>query len=111
MGGRKILALAIALAMTGSALAAAQQRLFRSIDDDDDGFTDGIEAQGVVAIQQHSVFVEIVLEVRENVTQIHQFAAVVGLVKKCREARNIFDNAVLWFNDQFLFGNKTNKTF
>lgn len=109
MNSRKLFALFLVLALTGSALAVQQQRLYRTVQDNPSSEADP-EARGLIAIQQHSVFVEIIVEVRENVTQIHQFAAVVGLVKKCKQVRNVFDNAVLWFNDQFLFGNKSNRT-
>lgn len=101
MNSRKLFAMFLVLALTGSALALQQQQLYKNT---------GLKAEGLPAIQQHSVFVEIVVEETDNVEQIHQFAAVVGLVKKCKQVRNTFDNAVLWFNDQFLFGNKSKIT-
>jgi hypothetical protein len=36
---------------------------------------------------------------------------VVGVILKCKQVRQTFDNAVLWFNDQFLFGEKSNETY
>ncbi len=98
MNSRKLFAMFLVLALSGSALAIQQQQLYQNT---------GLTAEGLPAIQQHSVFVEIVVEEQDQVEQIHQFAAVVGLVKKCKQVRNVFDNAVLWFNDQFLFGNKS----
>jgi len=100
VNSRKLIALFLVLALTGSALAAQQQRLYRGSDDGD------LEASGVTGVQQHSVFIEIVVERQEENEQIHEFAAVVGLIKECKQVRNVFDNAVLWFNDQFLFGDK-----
>ena len=108
MHQRKAFAALLVLALTGSALGLQQQKLYRNVfinSESDEAF-----AEGVVAVQQHTVFLEIIVETRNNVTTVAHFAAVVGLVKKCREVRNVFDNAVLWFNDQFLFGNKSNKT-
>jgi hypothetical protein len=94
-------------ALIGSALAAQRDNVYR-----EDGNVEDIEAESVTAVQQHTVFVEIIAEKEKKVneTEIHQFAAVVGLVKQCiQEERNDrFDNAVLWFNDQFLFGDKEN---
>jgi len=94
----------LALTLTASVLAAQRDNVYRG---------DEPDAEGVTAVQQHSVFVEIVTEEqkRENETQIHQFAAVVGLVKECvnEQRRDQFDNAVLWFNDQFLFGQKSDE--
>lgn len=102
MNSRKLFALFMVFALTGSALAAQQNQYLK----EDQPPT----AEGVEAIQQHSVFVELVVEEKNEVNQIHKFAAVVGLVKKCVQERNVFDNAVLWFNDQFLFGDKKNNT-
>ncbi|MDX1610723.1 MAG: hypothetical protein R3185_00025 [Candidatus Thermoplasmatota archaeon] len=103
MNSRKLFALFLVLALTGSALAVQQQRLYKEESSSDIDPA----AEGVIGIQQHSVFVEIIVEQEVDREQIHQFAAVVGLVKKCKKVRNVFDNAVLWFNDQFLFGNKS----
>ncbi len=64
------------------------------------------EADDVTVVQQHTVFVELVLEDSDAVEEIHEFGAVVGLVKECKQQAEVFDNAVLWFNDQFLFGDK-----
>ncbi|MGH2669549.1 MAG: hypothetical protein ACRDH5_10650, partial [bacterium] len=101
MNSKQLLGVVAALVISVPAFAAADQYLYHNT---------GLTAQGVLAIQQHTVFVEIVEEkVRErDVVQIHQFAAVVALVKVCRQEirRDVFDNAVLWFNDQFLFGDK-----
>jgi len=102
VNSRKLIALFLVFALTGSALAAQQQRLYRGSADGD------AEASGVTAVQQHSVFIEIVVEDEEEPDEVHKFAAVVGLIKKCKQVRNVFDNAVLWFNDQFLFGDKRN---
>jgi len=96
VNSRKLFALLMVFALTGSALAA-QQNTYLNTEH---------KAKDVTAVQQHSVFVEIVVEAEADREQIHDFAAVVGLVKKCKQVRNVFDNAVLWFNDQFLFGDK-----
>lgn len=101
MNRRKMIALFLVLALTGSALALQQQKVYKEDNGDP-------RAEGVVAVQQHSVFVELIVEQNDTVRQEHKFAAVVGLVKECKEVRNVFDNAVLWFNDQFLFGTKAN---
>ncbi len=96
MNGRKMIALFMVFALTGTTMAAGATYWSH-------------EAEGVTAVQQHSIFVELILEVEEDVEQIHEFAAVVGLIKECRQQERIFDNAVLWFNDQFLFGDKANE--
>jgi len=90
----------LVLALTGSALAVTQERIYNG---------DEAEASGVTGVQQHSVFVEIIVEDKDGEEEVHKFAAVVGLIKKCKRVRNVFDNAVLWFNDQFLFGEKNNE--
>jgi hypothetical protein len=100
IAGRRVVAVLLVLALTGSALAVTQQRLYRGGGDGD------LEASGVETVQQHSVFVEIVVEEQDVEQEIHEFGAVVGLIKECKKVRNVLDNAVLWFNDQFLFGEK-----
>ena len=103
---RRLFALLLVLALTGAALAVTQERTYMRLDGRTPG--DG-SADDVVAVQQHATFVEIITQgegdKQENVTE---FAAVVGLVKKCKRVDNVFDNAILWLNDQFLFGNKSN---
>lgn len=112
MNSRKLFALFLVFALTGGALAG-QQNTYHCDTTEEGNNPDGcdpLEAKDVTAIQQHSVFVEVVVEAeaQQDVNQIHEFAAVVGLVKKCKRAErsDSFDNAVLWFNDQFLFGEK-----
>ncbi len=70
----------------------------------------------ITAVQQHTIFVELVIEedreggVGQDITP---FGAIVGLIKKCdrvAEETSQFDNAVLWFNDQFLFGDKQSRS-
>ncbi len=100
MDGRRYIALGLVLLLTGSALALQQQKVYKFEGGDD------IEARGVVAVQQHTVFTEFILEEDTTERNITEFAAVVGLVKKCIRTERTFDNAVLWFNDQFLFGAK-----
>ncbi len=97
MNSKKAMALALVLAFTGSAMAAGNTYMSHEADD-------------VQVVQQHTVFVELVLESDDvdGIDEIHEFGAVVGLVKECvmRGEGQQFDNAVLWFNDQFLFGTK-----
>ena len=105
MERRRLVALLVILLVGIPSLAAADTYLRAGT---------GLQARGVAAVQQHTVFVEIVQQetVVEDVVQIHQFAAIVALVKNCvniRE-RRLFDDAVLWFNDQFLFGDKNRQS-
>lgn len=116
MNSRKLFALFMVFALTGGALAGQQNTINCDTtgETNDPAGCDPLEAKDVTAIQQHSVFVEVIVEAEasaaEAVNQIHEFAAVVGLVKECKQrtdaSSSSFDNAVLWFNDQFLFGDK-----
>ncbi len=99
MHGRKWVALVMVLALTGSALALQQQKVYHRQGGDP-------AANDVPVIQQHAVFTELIVEENDTASSVTEFAAVVGLVKKCQQVDNVFDNAVLWFNDQFLFGQK-----
>lgn len=113
MEARRFAALALVLILTGSALAAQNQRLYTYDGTDlrsDGEHTDVFEATDVTGVQQHSIFVELIAEDEEEGLSETPFAAVVGLVKKCKKVRNDFDNAVLWFNDQFLFGSKDTRS-
>lgn len=103
---RRLVAIGLVLALTGSAAAAQQQRLFKP-----DTFTiNDVELEHIQAVQQHTIFLEIILQKDQGPggPDVTPFAAIVGLVKKCdrQPDRQLFDNAVLWFNDQFLFGQK-----
>ncbi len=102
MNSKKLIALCLVFALTGSAMAS------HSYDRNDTGVLEDVQL-----VQQHTVFVEIVLDkdVEDDIQEIHEFGAVVGYAVECfeDEAREVFDNAVLWFNDQFLFGNKSSQ--
>lgn len=103
MNSQKLFALTLVFSLVGSAVAAHTANVTENTLQ---------PAEGVELVQQHSVFVELIMEENEHDDKdvIDNFGAVVGLVKQCKmQDRGMFDNAVLWFNDQFLFGTKEEK--
>jgi hypothetical protein len=95
-----VLVLAIALLVPVGAIHAMSN---------DQQTYESMRATSVQGVQQHTIFLEMIVESEREGDNIEPFAAIVGLVKKCNRVKDQsqFDNAVLWFNDQFLFGQKS----
>ncbi len=97
---QRLFALVLVFTLIGSSLAAGHVYV-----------NTGYIAEDHQLVQQHTVFVSLIKEEGEFPPdeEIIELGAVVGLVKECQTtlSKGPFDNAVLWLNDQFLFGNKT----
>lgn len=99
---KQLFALVLVGTLIGSAMAAHEAH--------ESELGEAMGAPDVQVVQQHAVFVELIAEDVEDDREedITNLGVVAGLVKECEEPRGgAFDNAVLWFNDQFLFGSKT----